>query len=326
MQDLLEHVVGLGAPAQRLGERGGADRHDHELLHVDVVVGVLATVEHVHHRHGQHVGVDAADVAVERHGQLVGGGLGDGERHAEDGVGAEAALVVGAVELDEHAVDVALVEGVEAHEGVVDLVVDVGDGVEHALAAVAGLAVAQLDRLERTGGGARRDDGPAGGAGLEDDLDLDGGVATGVEDLTAGDVLDDAHGTEGSSSLGGWPRMLSRRARGWRMPRADPPDACPSRPPTPVDPDPLAAVPPSCPSPPPVLARRRAPHGDARRQARTGEAGGGEGVRCRRRARRRGRCRGSGRPRRAGRSRGRRRRGGPGRPRRAGARRWCRRR
>ena len=62
----LEHVVRLGAPAQRLGEAGGADRHDHELLEVDVVVGVRAAVEHVHHRHRQHVGVGAADVAVQR--------------------------------------------------------------------------------------------------------------------------------------------------------------------------------------------------------------------------------------------------------------------
>jgi hypothetical protein len=89
----LERVVGLGAPAQRLGERGGADRHDHELLEVDVVVGVLAAVEHVHHRHRQHVGVGAADVAVQRQAELVGGGLGHGERDAEDGVGAEPDLL-----------------------------------------------------------------------------------------------------------------------------------------------------------------------------------------------------------------------------------------
>ena len=100
VQELLQGVVGLGAPAQGLGERGRADRHDHELLEVDVVVGVGAAVEHVHHRHRQHVGVGAADVAVERQLELVGRGLGHGQRHAEDGVGAEAGLVVGAVEVD----------------------------------------------------------------------------------------------------------------------------------------------------------------------------------------------------------------------------------
>ena len=60
----------------------------------------------------------------------------------------------------------------------------------HALAAVAVAAVAELDRLELAGGRARRDDGPAGGAGREEHLDLDGGVAARVEDLPPGDVLD----------------------------------------------------------------------------------------------------------------------------------------
>ena len=35
------------------------DRHDHELLQVDVVVGVRAAVDHVHHRHRQHVRASA---------------------------------------------------------------------------------------------------------------------------------------------------------------------------------------------------------------------------------------------------------------------------
>jgi hypothetical protein len=121
-------VEDLGAPAQRLGEARRADRHDHELLEVDVVVGVLAAVEDVHHRHRQHVRVGAADVAVERQAERVGGGLGDRQRDAEDGVGAELALVVGAVELDHRAVDLALVEASMPDERLGDLAVHVGDG------------------------------------------------------------------------------------------------------------------------------------------------------------------------------------------------------
>ena len=124
-EDPLERVVGLGAPPQRLGEAGRPERHDHELLEVDVVVGVGAAVEHVHHRRRQHVGVGAADVAEQRQAPLVGRGVGDGEGHAEDGVGAEAGLVVGAVEIEQDLVDAALVGGLEAEEGVGDLAVDV---------------------------------------------------------------------------------------------------------------------------------------------------------------------------------------------------------
>ena len=69
-----------------------------------------ATVDDVHHRHGQHVGVDTADVAVQRQLQLIGRRLGDGEAGAEDGVGAEAGLVVGAVEVEQRLVDQPLIE------------------------------------------------------------------------------------------------------------------------------------------------------------------------------------------------------------------------
>ncbi len=88
----------LGAPAERVGEGFGADGHDHELLEVDVGVGVRAAVEDVHHGRGQDAGVDAAEIAVERELEGVGGGAGDGHGDGEDGVGAELALVLGAVD------------------------------------------------------------------------------------------------------------------------------------------------------------------------------------------------------------------------------------
>ena len=114
LQHRLERVVDLGALAQRLAERGRPDRRDHELLHVDVGVGVRAAVEDVHHRHRQQVGVGAADVAVERQAGGVGGGAGHGERDAEDRVGAELGLVGRAVELEHGLVDEPLVVGGDA--------------------------------------------------------------------------------------------------------------------------------------------------------------------------------------------------------------------
>jgi hypothetical protein len=41
-----------------------ADRHDHEFLNVDRVVGMFAAVDDVHHRHRQDAGRGAADIAV----------------------------------------------------------------------------------------------------------------------------------------------------------------------------------------------------------------------------------------------------------------------
>ena len=127
MQHPLERVVRLGAHAQRLAERGRADGREHELLEVDVRVGVRAAVEHVHARQRQRVRVRAADVAVEREVALVGAGLRHRERDAEQRVGAEAGLVVGAVELDQRLVEQPLVEPLEPDDRLADLAVDVRD-------------------------------------------------------------------------------------------------------------------------------------------------------------------------------------------------------
>ncbi len=105
VQRALERVEDLGARAQRLGEARRAHRHDHELLEVDLVVGVGAAVEHVHHRHGQHVRGLAAEVAPQRQPGLRRGRLRGRQRDAEDRVRAEPGLVGGAVELDHRPVD-----------------------------------------------------------------------------------------------------------------------------------------------------------------------------------------------------------------------------
>ena len=49
VEDAFQGVEGLGPVAQRLGEGRRADGHDHELLEIHAVVGVLAAVEDVHH-------------------------------------------------------------------------------------------------------------------------------------------------------------------------------------------------------------------------------------------------------------------------------------
>ena len=65
MQHALEGVVDLSAPTQALGKARGAHRHDHKLLEVNVIVGMHAAVEDVHHGRGQQMGVDAAQVLVQ---------------------------------------------------------------------------------------------------------------------------------------------------------------------------------------------------------------------------------------------------------------------
>ena len=146
----LQRMEDLRAPAHGFGEGRRADRQDHELLEVDRVVGVDAAIDDVHHRRRQHAGHRPADIAVERQAGRFGRRLGDRQRHAEDGVGAEPRLVGRAVERDHRLVDLELVLRLEARDRVEQVAVDRLDRLQDALAAVAALvAVAQLDRLAR---------------------------------------------------------------------------------------------------------------------------------------------------------------------------------
>jgi hypothetical protein len=188
----LEH---LGAHAQAFGECGRAQRRDHEFLEVDGIVGMRAAVDDVHQRHRQRARLRAADIFVERQPARQRRRLGASEAHAQDRVGAEAALVGRAVEGHELFVDRHLVFGVEAGKEVEDLAVHRIERLAYALAEIALLvAVALLHRFVRAGGGARRHRGAAAHAILERDIDLDGRVAARIEDLAADDIDDGGHG------------------------------------------------------------------------------------------------------------------------------------
>jgi hypothetical protein len=131
------------------------------------------------------VGIWAADIAVERQFARFCGGLGDGQRHAENGVGAEARLVRGTIEVDHRLIDAELVERVEALDLVEDRGVDVLDCLGHALAEILLAAVAQLHGLMRAGGSARGHGGAAKAAIIEHHIDFDGRIAAAVIDLAA---------------------------------------------------------------------------------------------------------------------------------------------
>ena len=88
--------------------------------------------------------------------------------------------------------------------------------VGHALAAVALAAVAQLDGLVLTGRRAARHGGPPGRPARQHDLDLDGRVAAGVEDLPAQDVHDLAHPGDRSRGITREPAGMDLQLTGKR--------------------------------------------------------------------------------------------------------------
>ena len=152
-----------------------------------------AAIDNVHHRHRQGAGEDAADIAVERLIELGRRRLRAGEADAEHRIGAEPALIGGAVKLDQRAVDRELIGGLEAGERIEDLTVDRADRLLHAAAAITLAAVAFLDRLMRPGRGARRHRRAPDRAAIHRDLDLDRRVAAAVEDLAGMNIGDRAH-------------------------------------------------------------------------------------------------------------------------------------
>lgn len=100
--------------------------------------------------------------------QGFGGGAGRGERHAEHGVGAEAGLVVRAVQIQHGVVHLHLAQRVEAHDRFRDLGVHVFNGLADALAFITSLvSVAQFQRFAGPRGAPGRDGGTAYMTGIK---------------------------------------------------------------------------------------------------------------------------------------------------------------
>ena len=190
LQQCLQGVEHLGAPAQALFEAGGTGGHDHEFLHIHGVGRVCAAVQNVHHGHRQLIAGHAAQETVQGHIQRDGGCAGRGDGDGQDGVCAEVGLILGAVGFQHSGIDGVDVRGVHADKGLVDGGVDVLHGLADALAAETALiAVAQLQSLKFAGGSAAGGSAAADGAVRQPNLGLNGGVAAGVDDLAANDFL-----------------------------------------------------------------------------------------------------------------------------------------
>src|SRR5207244_554686 len=94
----------------------------------------------------------SSQVAIEWHAFALSCGTGHGQGDAQDGVGAQMALVGRAVSLDQRTVKPLLVLGVPSERHLRQWTLDVGNGRQHTLAAVPlDVAVAQLDSLAATG-------------------------------------------------------------------------------------------------------------------------------------------------------------------------------
>ena len=117
--------------------------------------------------------------------------MGSGHGDTQQGIGAELALVLRAIQRDQLGVQTLLVCRIETLQRLGDRRVDVADRLRHTLAAIARLvAITQLNRLARSGRGATGDRRATEAAIGESDFGLQRGIASRIEDFTGVDAGD----------------------------------------------------------------------------------------------------------------------------------------
>jgi hypothetical protein len=137
-----------------------------------------AAIDDVHHRHRHHRLAALRQVFPQRLLAVDGRSLGIRQRHRKQRIGAQAAFVFGAVQVDHDLVELFLVERFLALERVLEFDVHVADGLAHALAEITLLvAIAQFHRFAAAGGGAGRHGRAAHHAGIEIHVGFDRGIA-----------------------------------------------------------------------------------------------------------------------------------------------------
>ena len=185
MEQALQGLVDLGARSQRLCEVRCPEGGEHELLELELVLGVCATVDDVETGHREpEQALIWRKPAVERLAVCLGHCPCRCHGNPDSRVGPEPALVLCAVELDNRLVQFVEALPCTAGEELVDLAVDIADRFGDASPLeTLGVAVAQLNSLT---GPRRRSGGhtcvPVS-ARSELKRDFEGRAAPGVEDL-----------------------------------------------------------------------------------------------------------------------------------------------
>ena len=165
LEDPVQCVVGLGAHAEGLRERGRFHGDHHELLEVQRVIGVLAAVQDVHQRNRQGGAAYAPERLEEWTAPLGGGRPGGRQRYPEDRVGPQPSLVGRAIQRDHDPVKSFLIQPVAAGDRGRDGLPDVPHGLADPEPPVSGrVVVPQLDRLVDAGARPRGHARPARGS------------------------------------------------------------------------------------------------------------------------------------------------------------------
>jgi len=190
VQNTLERVINLNTRAQSIAKIAEAPRLNHELLEVEGVVGMLATVEDVEHRRWKCSRMRSTNISIERLFRSNRRGMRDGKTHSKRRIGAEMRLVFGSINLAEQLIDALLRSCVSTHELRRDERVDVLNGFGHTLAEPHFLiTVAQLNGLMFARRCATWNCGSTDRATRESHFAFDCWLTAGIQNLTRFDVF-----------------------------------------------------------------------------------------------------------------------------------------
>ena len=114
MQDRLQRVEGFSRRPQGLAKRGQPQGQHHKLLDINVVIGVLASIEDVKHRYWQRVLLPIGEPTVKRNIVVRGRRSCRGNRDAEQRVGPKPAFVGCSVQLNKFVVERRLIGSIQA--------------------------------------------------------------------------------------------------------------------------------------------------------------------------------------------------------------------
>ena len=155
---------------------------------------MLAAVDDVHHRHGQHMRRYSAEVRPQRHPSRISRGLGHCHTGTENSVRAKRSFVAAAIKCNHRHIDVALILSIHFAKQISDLAVNCINCLGHALAHVAGrVTIAQFHSLMSACRCSGRHRGAAHAAIFQQDIDFDRRVAPGIKNFAAVNVDDSSH-------------------------------------------------------------------------------------------------------------------------------------
>ena len=115
--------------------------------------------------------------------------MGHRQRYREYGIGTEACLILRAVEIDHYLVDLSLRADRAPNQGLAQFAIDVSHGLLHTLARkTVRIVIAQFDGLSGTRRGTRGRSGTPANSRLQNDIDLDRGIAARIDYFTRANI------------------------------------------------------------------------------------------------------------------------------------------